>query len=109
MVGVDLIKRFARLGSLRQMLRKLLYRKAPRELFERRKTGFDVPVGQWIKGPLRQWAEDLLDQKRMAAEGMLDAEIVGSRWQDHLSGRRDSANALWSILMFQAWLREEGA
>jgi asparagine synthase (glutamine-hydrolysing) len=96
-------------GQGKQLLRKLLYREAPRDLFERRKTGFDVPVGQWIKGPLRPWAEDLLDKKRMAAEGMIDAEIVGRRWQDHLSGRHDSANALWSVLMFQAWLREEAA
>jgi asparagine synthase (glutamine-hydrolysing) len=96
-------------GQGKQLLRKLLCREAPRELFERRKTGFDVPVGQWIKGPLRSWAEELLDRKRMGAEGMLDAEIVGRRWRDHLSGRRDSANALWSILMFQSWLREEAA
>lgn len=96
-------------GQGKQLLRKLLYREAPRELFERRKTGFDVPVGQWIKGPLRGWAEELLDERQMGDEGLLDTAIVRRRWRDHLSGRRDSANALWSILIFQAWLREEAA
>ena len=96
-------------GQGKRLLRKLLYREAPRELFERRKTGFDVPVGQWIKGPLRGWAEELLDAKKMTEEGWLDPDIVGRRWRDHLSGRRDSANALWGILMFQSWLREEAA
>ena len=107
MAGRDVIKRFARLGLARQMLRKLLYREAPRALFERPKTGFAVPVGQWIKGPLRPWAEELLDPKRMSADGWFNPEIVGRRWRDHLSGRRDSTNALWAVLMFQAWLREE--
>ena len=96
-------------GQGKQMLRKLLYREAPASLFERPKTGFSIPVGQWIKGELRPWAEDLLDPVKMASEGWFDAAIVQRRWRDHLSGKRDSAAALWAILMFQAWLREERA
>jgi asparagine synthase (glutamine-hydrolysing) len=94
-------------GQGKQMLRKLLYREAPSTLFGRPKTGFAVPVGNWIKGSLRPWAEDLLDPARMAAEGWFDAPIVRQHWLDHLSGKRDSTVALWGILMFQAWLREE--
>jgi asparagine synthase (glutamine-hydrolysing) len=93
-------------GGGKQILRKLLYREAPAALFERPKAGFGVPVGEWIKGPLRAWAEELLEPKAMAEQGWFDANIVQRRWQDHLSGRRDSTPALWSVLMFQAWQRE---
>jgi len=89
------------------ILRKLLYRHLPASLFDRPKAGFAVPVGVWLRGPLRDWAEDLLEPSRMSAEGWFDAAMVGSRWRDHLDGRRDSTQALWAILMFQAWLREQ--
>ena len=89
------------------ILRELLYRLAPRELFDRPKTGFGVPVGQWLKGPLRSWAEDLLEPRRMAEEGWFDASIVRRRWEMHLDGRRDSTPAIWAILMFQAWQRQQ--
>jgi asparagine synthase (glutamine-hydrolysing) len=95
-------------GRGKHILRELLYREAPRELFERPKAGFAIPVGEWIKGSLRPWAEDLLDPRRMAEEGYFDPVAVSSRWRDHLSGRRDSAPALWSVLMFQAWHRQLG-
>jgi asparagine synthase (glutamine-hydrolysing) len=92
------------------IVRKLLYDMAPRELFERPKAGFGVPVGEWIKGPLRPWAEELLDKRRVDQQGFFDANLVHRRWQDHLRGRRDSTTAIWSILMFQAWLGvSEGA
>jgi asparagine synthase (glutamine-hydrolysing) len=94
-------------GAGKQILRKLLYRQAPRQLFDRPKAGFAVPVGEWIRGPLRGWAEELLDPARIAQEGWLDPAIVQRRWNDHLNGRRDSAQALWTLLMFQAWLREQ--
>ena len=94
-------------GTGKHILRKLLDREVPRELVERPKAGFGIPVGEWIKGPLRPWAEDLLDPSRMAGEGWFDAGIVQRRWHDHLSGRRDSTPALWALLMFQAWLREQ--
>lgn len=88
------------------IVRKLLYRMAPRELFERPKAGFGIPVGEWIKGPLRPWAEDLLDGRRLKQQGFLDADAIGRRWNAHLSGKQDSTAALWSILMFEAWLAE---
>ena len=88
----------------KHILRQLLYRHVPEQLFDRPKAGFAVPVGEWIKGPLRDWAEELLDPARMATEGWFDAGVVRQRWADHLSGRRDSTPALWAVLMFQAWL-----
>ncbi len=86
------------------ILRQLLGRHVPEPLFDRPKAGFGVPVGEWIRGPLRGWAEELLDPARMAAEGWFDAGMVRRRWSDHLNGRRDSTQALWAVLMFQAWL-----
>ena len=91
----------------KHILRQLLFRHLPKALFDRPKAGFAVPVGQWIRGPLRPWAEELLDPARMAADGWFDAAVVQRRWADHLSGRRDSTHALWAILMFQAWLAEQ--
>ena len=93
-------------GGGKQILRKLLYREAPQALFDRPKAGFGVPVGEWIKGPLRPWAEDLLDPAKMGQQEWFDPEIVQRRWRDHLSGKRDSTPALWAVLMFQAWQRE---
>ena len=94
-------------GTGKRILRRLLYREAPKELFERPKTGFGIPVGQWIKGPLREWAEDLLDPAAMRSQGWFDPAPVTRRWNDHLSGKRDSTQALWAVLMFQAWLRDQ--
>jgi hypothetical protein len=91
----------------KHILRELLYRHAPRELFQRPKAGFAIPVGQWIRGPLRDWADDLLDPNRMASEGWFDPAIVQRRWRDHVAGRSDSTPAIWAILMFQAWQREQ--
>jgi asparagine synthase (glutamine-hydrolysing) len=63
-----------------------------------------VPVGEWIKGPLRPWAEDLLDPGLIRGQGWFDADTITARWRQHLSGQRDSTPALWAILMFQSWL-----
>jgi asparagine synthase (glutamine-hydrolysing) len=93
-------------GKGKDIIRKLLYREAPAALFERPKAGFAVPVGEWVKGPLRPWAESLLDRGRITGEGFFDPQIVHRRWRDHLEGKADSTAALWSILMFQAWLDE---
>ena len=94
-------------GKGKHILRQALFERAPAALFDRPKAGFAVPVGQWIKGPLREWAEGLLDSKRLASEGYFDPLIVHARWADHLSGRRDSTAAIWSILMFQAWIEAQ--
>ena len=91
----------------KHILRQLLYREAPRHLFDRPKAGFAIPVGEWIRGPLRPWAEELLEPKRMADVGWFNPAIVQHRWREHLAGRRDSTPALWAVLMFQSWLREQ--
>ena len=96
-------------GVTKRVLRQVLYRHAPRALFERPKAGFAIPVGQWLRGPLRDWAEDLLDPGRMGQEGYLDPAPIEGRWQAHLAGRADATQALWPILMFQSWLRQGGA
>lgn len=93
-------------GEGKAILRRLLYKHAPAKLFDRPKAGFAVPVGEWIKGPLRPWAESLLDPTAMKAQGYFDTDLVQRSWRSHLSGRRDSTDALWTILMFQAWLAE---
>ena len=86
------------------ILRRLLARIAPPALFERPKAGFAVPVGEWIRGPLRDWAEDLLEPSRLRSQGYFDAAKIERRWREHLSGRSDSTQAIWTILMFQSWL-----
>jgi asparagine synthase (glutamine-hydrolysing) len=95
-------------GRGKHIVRKLLYGLVPAEIIDRPKAGFGVPVGEWIKGPLRGWAEDLLDPGLIRGQGWFDADTVQRRWREHLSGQRDSAPALWAILMFQSWLASEG-
>ncbi|WP_458388127.1 asparagine synthase (glutamine-hydrolyzing) [Sphingomonas sp. F9_3S_D5_B_2] len=87
------------------ILRELLGRHLPTELVDRPKTGFAMPVGEWLRGDLRDWAEDLLDPSAMRQQGYFDTTRVQQRWQEHLARRRDSASAIWAILMFQSWLR----
>ena len=94
-------------GGGKLILRKLLDRYVPRELVDRPKAGFAVPVGQWIKKPLRGWAEDLLDPRSLSTQGWFDAGMVTARWKAHLNGREDASEALWSVLMLQSWLREQ--
>ena len=95
-------------GRGKQIVRKLLYGLVPRDLVDRPKAGFGVPVGEWIKGPLRPWAEDLLDPGLIQGQGWFDADIIQLRWRQHLSGQRDSTPALWTLLMFQSWLAAQG-
>lgn len=96
-------------GEGKGIVRKLLYREASRELFDRPKAGFAIPIGDWLRGPLRSWAEDLLAEHRIRREGWFDAAVVHRRWREHLSRREDSTAALWAILMFQCWLDEQRA
>jgi asparagine synthase (glutamine-hydrolysing) len=98
-----------RRGTTKWPLRRVLDRYVPRRLVDRAKSGFGLPVAAWLRGPLREWAEDLLDPRRMAAEGFFDGDAVQSLWLEHRSGRRNRHDELWSILMFQAWYRSDAA
>ena len=79
----------------------------PRNLIERPKTGFSIPVGQWLRGPLRDWAENLLDETRLEREGFFHSQPIRKAWEQHLQGRYDWTSKLWSLIMFQAWLEEQ--
>jgi asparagine synthase (glutamine-hydrolysing) len=88
-------------------LRQVLYKYVPRELVDRPKAGFAIPVGQWLRGPLRPWAENLLDEKRLHREGYFYPSPIRRKWIEHLNGRGDHTASLWSVLMFQAWLEAQ--
>ncbi len=94
-------------GQSKWLLRQVLYRYVPRKLVERPKTGFGIPLHAWLRGPMRDWAESLLDGKRLREEGFFDAAQVRAKWVEHLSGTRNWAHALWDVLMFQAWLESQ--
>ena len=98
-----------RQGQSKWVLRQVLQRYLPARLVDRAKMGFSVPIGRWLRGPLRAWAESLIDEKGLRREGVLDAAMVRTLWQEHLRGLPNRQHHLWNVLMFQAWLRENNA
>lgn len=91
-------------GVGKRVLREVLARHVPTALTDRPKMGFGIPVGDWLRGPLRAWADALLDPRRLAADGYLDVGLIQARWTEHLSGRRNWEYSVWNALMFQSWL-----
>ena len=95
-------------GTQKWILREVLRRRVPSELFERPKTGFGVPVDQWIVGPLRPWAEELLSPSALSTSGIFDPAVITRAWEEHLRGRGNRGAQLWAVLMFQSWWTEQG-
>lgn len=93
-------------GLSKSPLRRILYQYVPRELIERPKRGFGVPLDAWLRGPLRDWAEDLLSEQRLRAEGHFNEKIVRKTMERHMSGQSNESSKLWCVLMFQAWHTE---
>jgi asparagine synthase (glutamine-hydrolysing) len=91
-------------GSGKWILREVLNRYVPRKLIERPKSGFGIPVGGWLKGPLQEWAEDLLSEQKLKDGGYFDVKQVRKVWGEHGSGKKNQQYQLWSVLMFQSWL-----
>ena len=95
-----------RQGQGKWILRQILYKYVPKELIERPKDGFGIPLGSWLRGPLKEWAQSLLEPTRIEKEGYFYSAPIANIWQEHLSGQRDWSGRLWTILMFQAWLAD---
>ena len=90
----------------KQILRDVLYKHVPRHLIERPKMGFGIPLDRWLRHDLRDWAEDLLDERKMTQQGFLNPTPIQFKWKQHLSGKRNWQYHLWDVLMWQAWLQQ---
>lgn len=90
-------------GKSKWLLRQLLYRYLPRDLVERPKMGFGVPLDGWLRGPLREWAEGLLSERSLREAGLLDPKPIRKKWNEHVSGIYNWKKQVWNVLMLQAW------
>jgi len=91
-------------GQSKWILRQVLHKYLPKHLVDRPKSGFAVPIGRWLRTDLRDWAEELLDERRLDADGLLRTEPIRKRWAEHLSGKRNWQHQIWAVLMLQAWI-----
>jgi len=94
-------------GQTKWLLRQVLYQYVPPELIERPKSGFSVPMASWLRGPLRDWAEDLLRADSLRQQGFFAPDVIREQWQEQLLAKRDWSSHLWHVLMFQSWLRTQ--
>lgn len=94
-------------GSGKWALKQILYKYVPQHLLERPKTGFGVPIDHWLRGPLREWAEALINEHKLVQQGLFNVSVVKKYWQEHLSGGRNWQYPLWNLLIFQSWLSEQ--
>lgn len=94
-------------GEGKLILKKILDKHIPSELFNRPKQGFALPIEQWLRGPLVDWAESLIDKSRLDSESYFDSDVVHRKWSEHKSGKRNWQTEIWNVLMFQAWLERE--
>ncbi|HET8655878.1 MAG TPA: asparagine synthase-related protein, partial [Longimicrobiaceae bacterium] len=90
-------------GVRKWILRQVLYRHVPAHLVDGAKRGFAIPIGAWLRGPLREWADGLLDRDRIMEQGFFRYEPIASKWTEHRRGAYDWSYPLWTILMFHAW------
>ena len=90
-------------GGSKRLLRRLLYRHLPAQLVDRPKKGFSSPLPVWLRGPLRPWAEEMLDERALRDEGIFESSIIRKCWRDHLTAKADHWQLLWTILMFRQW------
>ena len=96
-----------RKGEKKWMLKQVLDRYVPNQLVDRPKSGFSIPLAKWLRGPLKSWAEDMLNKERLVKEGYFNVEYIHEKWVDHQDGVRNNQSFLWSILMFEMWLLEQ--
>ncbi len=96
-------------GQSKWLLRQVLYRHVPKELIERPKMGFGIPLDVWLRGPLKDWAGELLNPARLEAEGFFNAAPIQQKWREHLAGQRNWSYYLWDVLMFQTWLESQNS